>query len=184
MSRRFFIGVDLDDETRHGLVAQLNRHIDDLPGTPSPPPNWHLTLRFVGPLDDLTRERLVHELAEVDWPSVFRVRFGELDAFPNHRRATVLWVGLKHGEAQLNRLAALAENAVRSCGIVPEQRPFVPHLTLSRVRPPVDVRRMIEAVPPFGIAMDVSAVHLFESVANPRRYPIVESFRLPESGKK
>ncbi len=174
MSRRYFLGVDLSDEMRHGLASHLNPHRGDIPGVVSPPENWHLTLRFVGPLAPEAVERLLFGLSEAAWPKPFRIRFGTLGAFPNLRRATVLWMGLSRGEDGLKALASTAERTVRNAGIVPEERPFVPHLTLSRVRPPADVRALIEAVPPFDGVMDVRRVDLFESVAGPRRYPIID----------
>lgn len=174
MSRRFFLGVDLTDDMRHGIAAHLEPYRSELPGIVSPPDNWHLTLRFVGPLTPEAIDRLLFGLSGADWPDPFRIRFGPLEAFPNHRRATVLWMSLSQGEQEMRTLANVVERTVRRAGIVAEERPFVPHLTLSRVRPPADVRALIEAVPPFEGKMDVARVDLFESVPDPRRYPVID----------
>ena len=176
MPRRFFIGVDLSDDIRHGLAAHLNEHVDEMPGRASPPQNWHMTLRFIGLLDDERLDLLRFRLAEVDWGKPFTVGFDGLDAFPHPRRATVLWLRIGVGYDQMTQLARTAEQAVRTIGLEPEGRPFVPHLTLSRVRPPVDVKRLVAAFPPFHVRQQVSVVHLFESVAG--SYPIEDSFDL------
>lgn len=180
MSGRFFVGVDLTVEMRHGLASHLTAHLEatdhELPGSVIPPSNWHLTLRFVGQLADEGLDRLRFGLDETAWPSPFTARFGSLGAFPNHRRATVLWLGLAEGEAELDDLAGVVEQTVRRAGIVAEERPFVPHLTLSRVRPPADVRELVATVPAFDGSMEIDTVHLFESVGSPHRYPIVDSF--------
>ncbi|HEU0369455.1 MAG TPA: RNA 2',3'-cyclic phosphodiesterase, partial [Candidatus Acidoferrum sp.] len=53
--------------------------------------------------------------------------------FPNARRPTVVWAGLR----ALQELAALAGKIVTAlavCGVSPETRPFAPHLTLARLK--------------------------------------------------
>jgi RNA 2',3'-cyclic 3'-phosphodiesterase len=86
-----------------------------------------------------------------------------LGAFPNPRRATVIWLGVTRGEDRLTELADLCEEAAQSAGFPPEDRPFHPHLTLSRVRPAEKVVDLLASEPPPPIRTTVDRVTLFRS---------------------
>jgi 2'-5' RNA ligase len=159
-----FFGVGLDAATRDLLAAHLNAHVPEgLPGKVVPPSNWHLTLRFLGPTSELQSNRLVYELGESLGEGPFVLRFGGLGAFPRPQRATVLWFGIDEGADDLAGVANVCEAAAVAAGFPAEGRPFHPHLTMSRIRPPVDVQPLVEDTPPFAVKMSVAAVTLFES---------------------
>lgn len=175
--RRLFLAVNLDDETRHGLAAVLG----ELPGRPVHPADWHVTLRFLGAVDDSTCDRMVGRLAEEDLGTRFAIRWEGLGGFPRPDKATVLWLGLSTGVDRLTELAGICEQAAQSAGLPAEDRPFRPHLTLSRVRPPRDLARLIAEQSPVGIRMECRRLDLVESrLSRPRgsRYEVVDSFPL------
>jgi 2'-5' RNA ligase len=180
--RRIFIAVDIDDYTRHGLAAHLTAALDGgrLPGSASPPANWHITLRFLGKLDQTTIETVLARLDEADLGEQFDLRFGGLGAFPRPGRATVLWLGTADGSGALADTAAAVEEAVVQAGLTPEERPFHSHLTLSRIRPPEDLRQLIDAVPSFPLRQIVERITVFESVLGrgPAVYVPLETFPL------
>jgi 2'-5' RNA ligase len=179
--RRIFIAVDLDDELRYGLAAHLETTLDGpLPGRPGPPHNWHITLRFLGKLDQAALETLLGRLDEVDLGAPFELGFGGLGAFPRPNRATVLWLGTTGGSDALEHTAAAVEGAVAQAGFMPEERPFHAHLTLSRIRPPEDVAWLIGSVPAFPLRQVVETITVFESVLErgPATYVPLETFRL------
>ncbi len=180
MTRRLFLAVGLDDDTRHALAAHLDAHLDELlPGSKVPPENWHVTLRFLGKVDDVQHDRLVTYLDERIDVAPFRLRFGGLGAFPRPRKATVAWIAVDAPE--LEPLAALAEEAAIAVGCMPEERPFHPHLTLSRIRPPADVSNVVDDLPPFPRSMSVRSVGCFESTlrgGRPARYTEIDTFEL------
>ncbi|MFQ5517235.1 MAG: RNA 2',3'-cyclic phosphodiesterase [Acidimicrobiia bacterium] len=160
---RYFLGIDPSDSTRHALAARLEPWVDAVPGRRVRPPNWHLTLRFIGHVEGVAVERILGSLSRSDLPARFRMRLGRLGAFPRAGRATVLWVGVEADGEALGKLAAAAEEAVRAAGLPPEDRPFHAHVTLSRIRPARGVGSLLEMVPPTGVAWDVEAVTLFRS---------------------
>ncbi len=64
---------------------------------------------------------------------------------------------------------------------MPEERPFHPHLTLSRIRPPADVSNVVDDLPPFPRSMSVRSVGCFESTlrgGRPARYTEIDTFEL------
>ena len=159
-----FIGIGLDDATRGLLVAHLKDHVPTgVPGRAVTAPNWHVTLRFLGSTTDLAADKLLHKLGESDLPEAFRVRFGGMGAFPRESRATVVWIGIRGGGARMGEIAQACEIAAIDAGISAEERPFHPHLTIARLRPPTDVRSLIDSFPPFDVKMRVSGISLFES---------------------
>lgn len=182
---RLFLAVGLTDEVRRGIEAHLREALGGmgLPGRPVQPANWHLTLRFLGHTARDEAERLRAELRGARLGSRFRIGFGALGAFPKTRRASVLWVGVEEGAAELGALAAAVEGAAARAGFPAEPRPFRAHLTLSRIRPSADVSALVEAAPTAGLAMEVVSVALYRSHlgAGPPRYEVVEHFPLDGS---
>lgn len=180
--RRLFLAVHLADDTRHALVAHIaaNRAGPALPGRPVPPENWHLTLRFLGWVDDVRADVLSAALDQANLGRRFTARFGGLGAFPKSAKATVMWLGLAGGTERLAELSARVEEVCVSAGFSAEERPFHPHVTLSRIRPQQDVRPLIAELPAFPARLDVDAVTLYESHMGGGgvRYEEVERFPL------
>lgn len=181
---RLFVAVPLTDEMRAALVAHVMRatHGRPLPGRPSPPPNWHVTMRFLGPTDRVAYERVLAALAEADLGGPFSITFGGLGAFPRAVRATVLWLAIKGGSDRLERLAEGVEQAAQQAGFGPEDRPFHPHLTLSRIRPHQDVTPLIEQVARFPLSLTVDRLVVYRSHLGrgAPRYEELESVELGE----
>lgn len=151
----------------------------DIPGRAAPPENWHITLRFLGTVDQVTYERFLATL-DVEERAPFRVQLGGVGAFPNAHRATVVWVGIEKGGAQLASLNAVAEEAARMAGLEPEERPFHAHLTLARVRPPADVRDLEGLMVDLGWHCDRITVYRSRPGRGGARYEPLETVRLGE----
>jgi 2'-5' RNA ligase len=92
-------------------------------------------------------------------------------AFPNFRRARVVWIGVEH-EPRLELLHHELELACHDLGYELEGRPFRPHITLARVRSPLPLER----ARPFARAardvaftatQEVAALTLFGSTLAP-----------------
>ena len=175
---KVFVGVDLSAEARSALATCLAAV--EVPGKPSPPQNWHITLRYIGAMDEVSLDRLLAGLDEADLGTRFTIRASGLGAFPKPARATVLWVGFGDGSDRLEMLAETVEGVVDGAGLGREDRPFVGHLTLARIRPPVDVRRLITDVELPSIRIPVDEVTVFESVQVPggTEYHPIERFAL------
>jgi 2'-5' RNA ligase len=105
----------------------------------------HLTAQFLGPVADPAP--LVASVATAVGGVVpFALALGGGGAFPNGRRASVVWVGVHEGVAALAALAATVSEATASCGVVPDERSYRPHLTLARSARSRDVRTLVAAL--------------------------------------
>lgn len=182
MPERMFLAVALDDETRHGLAARLDKALNErlLPGKPVPAENWHITLRFLGATSTVQAEQILAHLDDHLAVDPFRVRLTGLGGFPRESRASVLWIGIDGDLEPLGVIAEECEIAAERAGFEPEGRPFHAHLTLSRIRPPVDIRDLVEEVEPFRLPLSVSEVTLYRSILGrgPARYEVVDSVSL------
>jgi len=131
---RAFVAVDLEPQT----VQQIAEAIDQLrPRTPGirwlPPANFHLTLKFLGDVDEAKVESIAAALERELCPfSCFTINAKGLGVFPDLKRPRILWVGLVGGE--LNALASRVEKALAPFGFAAERRAFTPHLTVGRWR--------------------------------------------------
>lgn len=163
LSDRLFLAVDLTDDVAHGLAAFLEDETMRLPGRPTPPPNWHLTIRFLGSTTALQRDRILEFLDAHLAVEPFTMSFGGLGAFPKPSRATVLWLAVERGAEQLAAMAEVADFAAQAAGFDPEDRPFHAHLTLSRIRPPMNVMPLIDRIPRFPLSMQVNRLTLYRS---------------------
>jgi 2'-5' RNA ligase len=163
LSDRLFLAVALTDEVAHGLAAFLEGVTMRLPGRPTPPANWHATIRFLGPTTALQRDRILEFLDEHLVVEPFTMSFGGLGAFPKPSRTTVLWLGVDRGAERLAAMAEIADLAAQSAGFEPEDRPFHAHVTLSRIRPPMSVAPLIDRVPRFPLSMQVHRLTLYRS---------------------
>lgn len=181
---RIFVGIELPADTRQALVARLHAVVDGtIPGRVVPPTNWHVTLRFLGEVGEVDYDKLLAELSTADLGRPFGVVFDGLGTFPRSKRATVLWVGVSTGENSLNHLADLSWSAIDASGFPPEDRPFHPHLTLSRLRPPEDLSRLISEAPPLRVPARVDAITMFRSHLGPEgaSYEILDRIKLTDN---
>jgi RNA 2',3'-cyclic 3'-phosphodiesterase len=132
---RVFLAVPLPGE----IALAIGDRLAGVPGRVVPSSNLHLTLRFLGQVDQLGYERFLGALYQAHLGASFGVSLGDWGAFPNPRRATVLWLAVVEGVDRLGELAEVAEEAALRAGLGAEERPFQPHLTVSRIRPPADL---------------------------------------------
>jgi 2'-5' RNA ligase len=177
---RVFVAVPLDEETRHRLAHVVAERVPAIPGGAVEPQKWHLTLRFLGEVDEVEVDRIRHSLDRADLGGPFTMAWGGLGAFPRPARASVLWVGIPRGADELRSLWMATEAALDDAGFPPEDRPFRPHLTIARIRPPEDVSRLVAGEPLPTVPMKVDRITLFQSrlARGGAAYSIVDEFLL------
>jgi len=160
-----FLAVDLSDDERHALAAILGDSgaSDVVPGRRVPIENWHMTLRFLGEITEVQAETVMARLDDTLTMGPGRIWLDGLGAFPKVSKASVIHCPVRDPAGLLDVLAATCDEAAVDAGLEHEDRPFMPHMTLARVRPPVDVRRTIAGVEPFSVPVDVICVTLMRS---------------------
>jgi RNA 2',3'-cyclic 3'-phosphodiesterase len=134
---RLFVALELPDSWRLALTAwQSQLRAVSPEGSWVKPENFHLTLQFLGstPEEQLAAVSEAVKLAAGSC-APFALNLRGAGAFPQARRARVLWVGLQ-AEPELQRLAEKLGEQLAAIGYPPEKRLFAPHLTLGRRKQP------------------------------------------------
>jgi 2'-5' RNA ligase len=141
--------------------------------------NLHVTMRFLGAVDEATVGTVREALAEAATGlAPFRIVLQGFGGFPTPRAPRVVWVGVTDGGAQLGELHARVEAALARRRIPAEGRPFHPHVTLGRARERRGAGGLAEALgapgAPLGETL-VDALHLVRSDLHPSgaRYSVL-----------
>lgn len=127
---RLFVGLSLPDE----LARRLETLGGGIPGSRwIEARNLHVTLRFIGEVDEGLAAEIDETLAEIRAPA-FELCLDGFGTFgrskPNH-----LWAAVDKVPALLH-LQAKIEAALARLGLVPEGRKYLPHVTLARFKDP------------------------------------------------
>ena len=135
---RSFIAIELPEEVRGGLARlrnELKRNEHKFVKWVNPD-GLHLTLKFLGNIPSKRVTEIINVIEEVtQGVSAFHLEISGLGAFPSLRQARVFWVGIGGEVDKLSKLQQNIDSALAVLGFAKEERPFVPHLTLARLRP-------------------------------------------------
>jgi RNA 2',3'-cyclic 3'-phosphodiesterase len=129
------------------------------------PEALHLTLVFFGERLDSELEPLIRGLGAAPAAPLRTVRIAGAGAFPERGAMRVVWLGVGPA-AELTELSARYREAARAAGVEFDTKPFRPHLTLARCRPPWPTawRQRLAALAPAGpVDFAPPAVTLFRS---------------------
>jgi RNA 2',3'-cyclic 3'-phosphodiesterase len=168
---RLFVAIDLDDPARAAIADEQKRLIRTFGrGDRSlrwvRPDQMHLTLVFIGNVDDSRSPPLVEAMRqEIDLPP-FTVAFARIGVFPPHGAPSVLWLGVSRGASEAVGVQRIVADRLEKLGVARERRPYHPHLTLGRWKGAraSDRRRAAEASRDDEVArIGVDAVTLYRS---------------------
>ena len=125
---RLFTGLEIPDDIR----ASLSMLRGGLPGARwIDPENYHLTLRFIGDVDDVIASEVVFALGKVRRGG-FELRLDGVSSFGG-RKPRAVFATVASSPAVME-LQAEHERLMQRIGIEPEGRKFTPHITLARLR--------------------------------------------------
>lgn len=169
---RLFTAFDPPDALRDRIASFCDAAASDVPADGvdvrwTAPATYHVTVRFIGEVDDDAAARYASALESVDVPA-FTARPYGLDVLPARRRPRVLVVGLELTD-DLRALYDAVSDALEGEGLEAESRRFRPHLTLGRFQDadPHAVHHFLRARSAPCDPFDVTAVHLYQSTLQP-----------------
>ena len=136
---RAFLAVPADPgwvQSARELVGRLESSLPRAAWTR--PQAWHLTLKFLGEIDEASASRFADAIGGAVGGAEIELDTRGAIGLPSGSRPRVLGVGFAPGPGieALGALAAKAEAAAVRIGVVPDARPFRPHVTFARVRNP------------------------------------------------
>jgi 2'-5' RNA ligase len=126
---RLFTGLEIPAEIAFALSLKRGglhgaRWID--------PDNYHITLRFIGDVDNATAGDIEASLERLANSLPFSVRLTHLGGFGGNK-PHALYAGVELNDT-LARLQAAHERVLQRLGLPPEGRKYTPHVTLARLR--------------------------------------------------
>ncbi len=126
---RLFIAIDLPPPIRH-ILHSMGRGIPN--ARPVKEEQIHLTLRFIGDVEGSIFKDIRESLASVAIHP-FSISVKGVGHFPPRGKPRVIWAGVQPTE-QLIQMRNRIETQLAGCGIEPERRKFMPHITLARLK--------------------------------------------------
>lgn len=172
MAFRGFVAVDVGPlSSVLQAVSALERYRHDLKVVA--PENIHLTLKFLGNVEDAQAEPILEAIEEAcEGVDPFTMTLKGMGTFPPRGPPRVVWIGLE-GADPLVQIAQALEDSLEDVGFARERRAFSPHVTLARARSPGGARNqeLIELVKDnrdarFG-TQDVQEIRLMRSELRP-----------------
>jgi 2'-5' RNA ligase len=135
-STRTFIALPIPNPLKSKLERLQRLIAPDLPGASwVEPAGFHLTLAFLGDVDDTHLNNVCKAVAEAvkDLPP-FGLTIKGLGAFPDASKPRVLWAGIEGDIEPLGRLQEAVVEAVEKVDYPPDDDRFHPHITLGRLK--------------------------------------------------
>lgn len=133
MSLRLFLAVPIAEPIADRLLTLEA----DVPGASwRAAEQYHLTLRFIGDVDEATARDLDTELGRII-AAPFEIALSGVGSFGG-REPSALWAGVS-APSDLARLVRACETAIRNSGLPPESRKYKPHVTLAYLNGTLDV---------------------------------------------
>lgn len=173
---RLFVGIALP----YSLKERLEPMMSGLPGARwVAPHNLHLTLRFVGEVDERQAALLDENLSTIEKPS-FDLQVSGCGIFAQRRGPEAVWIGVASTPPLVELQAAVERAAVRA-GLAPEEKRFRPHITLARLRdtPQPRLQAFVAGHNLFKDVVPVEEFALFSSVLGSSNPVYVEEASYP-----
>ena len=185
---RLFVAVNFSDKTKNTIEA-LIKELKIIPADAKwvSRKNLHITLKFLGDTPD---EQIPAVITTLEQAAVglapLELKLGGFGVFPGQNRPRVFWLGSAGETAMLAKLQAQVESGLEQLGFKQERGRFTPHLTLARLRSPVNINEVLEkadrlyAKDSIVAKETISSFELMSSVLSPKgpSYSVMASFRL------
>ncbi len=142
---RCFVALDLPEPVRNHLAGLGAQFAGKGQVKWVPADQLHVTLLFAGDLPDEAAPALGRLLHEVALPAL-SLSLASLDHFPPRGEPRVIWAKLGGDVDALTALQAELAARAEPLGVPRDKRPFVPHVTLGRVKSPFGALALIDRV--------------------------------------
>ena len=164
---RTFIAIEIPEEVKKVFIeaqAQLDKDKTKLKITK----DFHLTLKFLGEVDENKVEEIKKKLSEIKFDS-FETSLTDIGVFPSKDYIRVVWVGLEDSKGKIKKLQQEVDSKLETLGFKKDTR-FHPHLTLARVKFVEDKERFIKNLKEIKIekkSFKITEFKLIKSILTP-----------------
>jgi len=127
-TRRLFFALWPDDDVRQQIKRNSKSLLRLGDGRPVVPGNLHITLAFLGNVDESQQSCVEHFADDIQCPA-FSLALDQADYWPKPR---VLWIGPSETPKVMVTLATELRDGAIGCGLQMDMRPYRAHMTLMR----------------------------------------------------
>lgn len=174
---RLFVAIPLPDIVIEKLCS-LNKPMPGLKWTN--PEQYHLTLRFLGDVTLKEKEQVCNRLGTIR-QEAFEMDVDGFGFFPNARRPRVIWAGVVPNP-ELMRLQEKVEDVCRDVGFEAENRSYVPHITIAKIKDrPDELDSFLTRNQDFSItSIPVNRFNLYRSKLQKQKavHTVIKSYEL------
>jgi 2'-5' RNA ligase len=171
---RVFVAVDVGDTVRREasrVIAVLTGKLEAVKKPPKvtwvKPTAMHVTIRFLGEVDDADVDHLCALMAPPMAIAPFEILWRGIGTFPHPKHPRALWLGVISGGPGLAQVEAEVTRRFAGTGTVElEDRALLPHLTLGRIKMAgegVDWPKVLQAAELRNVTSKVTRVTLYRS---------------------
>lgn len=130
---RCFLALDLPAPVRNYLAGLAGQFQNKGRVHWVPPDQLHMTLVFAGDVDESIVDGMKDDVRSLELPPL-SLSLAGLGHFPPKGEPRVVWAGLGGDVEAVTKLQAELAARAEGHGVPREKRPFVPHVTLGRVK--------------------------------------------------
>jgi len=166
--RRIFVAINLPQDIKNQLARREDKW-KDLPARWTQKDQLHITLEFLGYLNDIETAEVCKKTAEVaESQEIFSVSLNKIIyAPPGKIPPKMIWAtGEKSKELSLLK-SNLQKSLLEAVRFKPEERDFSPHVTLSRINEwefkTMDQDEIPEVDEDINLAFTVESIEVMES---------------------
>lgn len=146
MNVRLFVAIEITQEIR----KKLTKFQDELKRADAEvgwvaPENLHLTLKFIGALDEEKIESATAIIKNAVFPiKPFDLHYRGVGTFPTEKNPRVVFADIRDEGGVLAKIHERLDNQFVALGVEHEDRKFNAHLTVGRIKTRRNVRRLLE----------------------------------------
>jgi 2'-5' RNA ligase len=183
---RLFVALNFPEVIKEQIIRLRNETIPNpFDYKWEPVQKLHLTLKFIGEVEENLVEKISNEINFISEYKVFSCSFDNFGFFYKEYEPRVLWLSFKIDDEIFDLVKKLNEN-LSKLGIEEERKKFKPHLTLMRIKKKLDKNfiNSFENCKLPGTEFTANSISLFKSELHPKGfiYKELEKFNLKTMG--
>ena len=160
---RLFIALELPEGIKKE-IANLQKKLRKAGGKATwvKPEITHLTLAFLG---SVTHKEvgIIHKVLDEIRVGPIRLELNSLGCFPNPERARIIFIDLQGNLKELNQLARQIRQALEKEKVQFDDKSFVAHVTLGRIKKRQNLTHILKGVKPKKIEFSAQEITLNQS---------------------
>jgi len=174
MKKRTFIAIEIPEKIKKEIL-KIQEQLPDFGGKLTEQENFHITLKFLGEIDEFRMEKVKKRLKEIKFKT-FETHLNKIGFFDNSDRG-VIWIKIPNCEELQKEIDEKLD------GLFEKEERFMGHLTIARTKYVEDKKKFLEELGKIKISplkFHVKEFILKESIPKEQKhvYKNLEKYKL------